>query len=338
MNNEDKDIIIQFINCELTDISRESCAEWIAQDTERLNLYKKMQYADAIIDSRSDISDSRIAELLEEVKLRGARRVCIVPLMRRIAQYAAIIAVIITATFYFSGDELVLSGKYGIDEMYANYISTSAGQTREVELPDGTVVKLNANSSLAYAENFGRGKRRDVILDGEAFFDVAKDAKHPFVVNVRGMQVKVLGTVFNINGYNNDKIKTTLLSGKVEVNNNNGELISTLQPGTELVYNNNSKALISLNSVDATESTSWSKGYIKCRNMTLLELKPILENAYNAEVQFASAKASNVEVSGRVYLNIPIKDLASSLESVFDLKINISEIDSDSEKLFMIIE
>ncbi len=320
------------------DLSRESCAEWIAQDVERLNFYKKMQYAAAIAPSHSEISDSRVEELFAELELPRKPKARIIPLVRRAMQYAALIGVVVASAIYLSNNEISFGGTNAIDEIYANYISTTAGQTKEVELPDGTVVKLNANSSLAYAEDFGHTKRRDVILDGEAFFDVAKDAKRPFIVNVRGMQVKVLGTVFNINGYNNDKIKTTLLSGKVEVKNNSGELISTLKPGTELIYNNNSKSLISLSSVDAAESASWSRGYIKCRNMTLLELKPILENAYNAEVYFANQDASKVAVSGRVYLNIPLSDLTNSLESTFDLKINISERASESEKLYIRIE
>ncbi len=338
MSNEDKNIIVKFINGEPLDVSRESCAKWISEDQERVSFYTNMLRSDAIIGGSSHIAERRIDELLQGFALRKGRSKNILPLMKRIAQYAAILAVVVATAFYMSNEYVSVRESYNIDELYANYISTSAGETRTVELPDGTMVKLNANSSLAYADNFDCSKRRLVLLDGEGFFDVAKDTKRPFVVNVKGMQVKVLGTVFNVNGYNNSSIRTTLVSGKVEVNNYRGELISTLRPGTELIYNNNSKTLVSLNSVDAIEKTSWSAGYVKCRNMSLQELKPILENAYNAEVQFASSDVSMVEVSGRVYLDTPVEDLAHSLENTFELNIQISNSELENEKILIRIE
>lgn len=91
------------------------------------------------------------------------------------------------------------------------------GERKKIILPDSTEVHLNSGSSLVYNKDFG-GNNREVWLTGEAFFEVTKDAAHPFLVNTSRMMVKVLGTVFNVKAYNTkEDIETTVVEGKVEV-------------------------------------------------------------------------------------------------------------------------
>src|SRR5690606_37889089 len=85
-------------------------------------------------------------------------------------------------------------------------------------LADGTKVWLNAASRISYGKNFGNGALRDVYLDGEAFFDVAHDPDKPFIVHTSSIQIKVLGTSFNVRSYAEDNtIETTLVQGKVRI-------------------------------------------------------------------------------------------------------------------------
>ena len=99
-----------------------------------------------------------------------------------------------------------------------NTLETSRGERSQVQLPDGTTVYLNAASSLSYPAIFSKQQERKVTLSGEAYFEVAKDKLHPFIVQTSGQQVQVLGTHFNINAYTNETvIKTTLLEGSVSV-------------------------------------------------------------------------------------------------------------------------
>jgi len=120
-------------------------------------------------------------------------------------------------------------------------VSTKPGsRTTQIQLPDGSVVRLNSSSSLTYDKNFGKNLR-EVNLTGEAFFDVTKDSSHPFVIHTKVIDIKVLGTSFNVRSYPNDaNTETSLIRGKVEVTvkNRANEKIY-LQPNEKLVVANN---------------------------------------------------------------------------------------------------
>ena len=124
-------------------------------------------------------------------------------------------------------------------------VSTKPGsRTTQIQLPDGSVVRLNSSSSLTYDKNFGKNFR-EVNLTGEAFFDVTKDSSHPFLIHTKVIDIKVLGTSFNVRSYPNDaNTETSLIRGKVEVTvkNRANEKIY-LQPNEKLVVANNNSAL-----------------------------------------------------------------------------------------------
>ena len=108
-------------------------------------------------------------------------------------------------------------------------VSTLA-ETRTVRLPDGTSVTLNHYSSLSYPERF-KSDNREVELSGEAYFEVSKDPKHPFIVQTETIDVQVLGTHFNVDAYpDNPDVKTTLLTGSVAVSNKNNSVRMVLKP------------------------------------------------------------------------------------------------------------
>jgi ferric-dicitrate binding protein FerR (iron transport regulator) len=119
-------------------------------------------------------------------------------------------------------------------------VSTKPGSRTQIQLPDGSVVRLNSSSSLTYDKNFGKNIR-EVNLTGEAFFDVTKDSSHPFIIHTNVIDIKVLGTAFNVRSYPNDaNTETSLIRGKVEVTvkNRANEKIY-LEPNEKLVVANN---------------------------------------------------------------------------------------------------
>lgn len=114
-------------------------------------------------------------------------------------------------------------------------VSTLA-EVRTIRLPDHTEVTLNRYSSLTYPERF-KGDTREVQLQGEAYFEVAKDARHPFIVQAQEVNVKVLGTHFNVEAYQPDaSIKTTLLEGRVAVNIPHTGEEMVLSPNESAIY------------------------------------------------------------------------------------------------------
>lgn len=119
---------------------------------------------------------------------------------------------------------------------YVQYYA-ELGRREQVTLPDGSKVWLNSGSTLIYPSTFAMAER-GVYLNGEGFFEVTKDAEHPFVVNTRFLKMRVLGTTFNISAYPDDKqVKTTLETGALKVSLQNDTTISYyLKPDDQLVY------------------------------------------------------------------------------------------------------
>ena len=144
------------------------------------------------------------------------------------------------------------SGLPGRNQSY-NTLSTMKGEQYQVRLPDGSRVWLNAASSLRYPTTFSAQQRRQVDLNGEAYFEVAKDKNHPFIVNAKGQQVEVLGTHFNINGYKDEALtKTTLLEGSVRVNGK-----TTIRPGEQATGD---AYHMKVTKADVDAATDWTNG------------------------------------------------------------------------------
>jgi len=120
-----------------------------------------------------------------------------------------------------------------------NIVSTDAGYKASVNLPDGSKVWLNGDSKITYGGDF-KGKTREIYLTGEAFFDIAKDKTRPFIIHTRTINLKVLGTSFNVRTYENDKeTETALVHGSIEVTlRNNPDKKIILKPGEKLLVKN----------------------------------------------------------------------------------------------------
>ncbi len=168
-------------------------------------------------------------------------------------------------------------------------ISTPVGGEFAVELPDGSKVWLNALSSLKFAATFS-GNERLVQLSGEAYFEVAKNAAKPFIVEVgtagtQGYQrVEVLGTHFNIKAYPDEVVKaTTLIEGKVKVSSLTTDNI--LAPGQQMVIGTDGKASLNENA-DVDVLLAWHKGLFRFKDLTLREIMPVAARWYGIEVVY----------------------------------------------------
>src|SRR5690606_25698590 len=125
------------------------------------------------------------------------------------------------------------------------------GKKFQIQLSDGTLVHLNAGSSLRYPVDFLSEGPRQVFLSGEAYFDVAKNASNPFIVNVDDLEVRVLGTQFNVSAYSEDEyIDVVLVEGSVNLNKKEGDMVE-LSPGQKGSYKQNSDS-ITVNEVNAS--------------------------------------------------------------------------------------
>ena len=184
-------------------------------------------------------------------------------------------------------------------ETLYNILVTPRGGEYRIDLSDGTKVWLNAASSLRYPTQF-KGKERKVYLSGEAYFEVAKDAAHPFVVNADRTDITVLGTKFNVSAYPDDPSqKTTLAEGAVRINdagNSNGVI---LEPGYEAVVAKNGGA-IQVNKVNVEAALAWKNGMFIFDGESLGSLMRKLSRWYNVDVKYDDGVDTLFHFTGRI--------------------------------------
>lgn len=181
-------------------------------------------------------------------------------------------------------------------------IITPRGKIYEVVLSDGSEVVLNADSKLVFPVNFEGNKERKVKLVGEAFFKVAKDSEHPFVVETPLLSTTVLGTEFDVRAYVDGSSKVTLLSGSVKVAKTGASLGKesvVLSPNQEVVLADNQSFDVFNLSDDAARTVSWKEGLFVFRETPLLEAIKDIGRWYNVDVELTdnSLKASTISLS-----------------------------------------
>lgn len=172
-----------------------------------------------------------------------------------------------------------------------NTIETPRGGQIKVNLPDGTKVWLNAASVIKFPTSFS-GNERNVTLDGEAYFEVAHNAKKPFNVFAAGAQVHVLGTHFNVNAYKDeDTLKTTLLQGSVKLTYNNaGVVLKPSQQGK--IYGGGTGLRVA--AVDTSVVMAWKNEMFEFDNTDLHSLMRQISRWYNIEVAYESGVPNDV--------------------------------------------
>ena len=202
----------------------------------------------------------------------------------------------------------------------SNELVIPRGGENTVILADGTTVHLNAGSKLTYPVRFV-GKRRLVALEGEAYFDVAEDENHPFVVQTHLGDVIVLGTAFNVNAYINASVcYTTLVRGKVKFSAPNVEAI-TLLPGEQAVVSANGSEK---RTVDLEEYVGWVEGLYVFNNRSLGEIMETFERWYDIQVYYETEDLRNITYSGSLKRYGTINSFLEALELTGDLTYKIS--------------
>ncbi|MBC8767709.1 FecR domain-containing protein [Arenibacter sp. BSSL-BM3] len=185
-------------------------------------------------------------------------------------------------------------------ELIYNRLTVPFGKRFEIELSDGTVVQLNAGTKLKYPVAFTDPNSRDVYLEGEAFFSVQKNPDHPFIVHTKKMNVRVLGTKFNVSSYENeDTTSTVLLEGSVKVlrpNENNN-----LEDGT-IISPNQQAAIqygeLSVEKVDVEKYIAWTQGVLYFANDRFADIVKELERHYNIKILNNFQELNSVRYTG----------------------------------------
>jgi len=250
-----------------------------------------------------------------------------------------------TRWYWAAAIVLVLAGLFSIRSLFGssnrgdevagqvNEISTRPGSKSKVQLPDGSVVWLNAGSKLTYNKDFGI-ETREVTLTGEGFFDVTKNKEKPFIISTSSIKIKVLGTAFNVKAYPEDKqTETSLIRGSIEVTIRNRPNDKIILSPSEKRVGENDKARLEKDSRKAEKKT----GNIARTEIpvisTLMSINKLKYNPVDstvAEIQWVNNKL--------VFRDESFSELVVKMERWYDVQIDITDPRISEERLNGIFE
>jgi transmembrane sensor len=243
-----------------------------------------------------------ITEIAEEKEYSEKPRPVIRKKLFWLAGIAASFLIVWFIVFYVPGKNS--QGKASAQ----NTVSTKRGSKSKIQLPDGTQVWLNADSKITYNENF-QGTLREVQLAGEAFFDVVRDETRPFIIHTNAIDLKVLGTAFNVRSYPEEKnTETSLIRGSVEITlRNNPDKKIILKPNEKLIVNN----------IEATMKPKINEPRASLPLMTLAKVSYKAEDSSAAETLWVKNKLA--------FDGEALEDIALKIERWYDVKVIIKD-------------
>ena len=196
-----------------------------------------------------------------------------------------------------------------------NYkLVTSKGEKSYLQLPDGTKVWLNSCTTLEYAENYGHSNR-NIYLDGEAYFEVAKNKDLPFVVKANGIDVKAIGTAFNVSAYMEDsQLTTTLFNGKVAVQPTLTKQEVLLEPNQVAVYDK-SRNKIEVVPYDKKLFAQWRVGFLSFEMMYLKDITKLLVRNYNVVFRYENQGIKKLRFSGSFRNNEDLSEILNVIKT-----------------------
>lgn len=176
-----------------------------------------------------------------------------------------------------------LNQRPGLGGVPDTIVSTAAGERRSIRLNDSSVIWLNGGSQLRYTADYGKHKREIWLEKGEVFFDVTPNTRMPFVVNAHALQVKVLGTSFNVDAFPNQDVAIGVRSGKVQVSHAE-QVLGTLGMGDQLYFRRN-KGVASLSRMDAKWIASWQQNKMELENVDFKTLRQTIAEFYGVPLR-----------------------------------------------------
>lgn len=266
-------------------------SEWEKHSGDKLSK-EELDKAFVKFSASIDAMESSNTKALRPLFLRRLRSISIVAA-------AAVVAVVLIPwlTLKLSDKGVAPSGSTADVPQFCE-VSTHNGETKELFLPDGTTVKLNAGSVLVYPERFSSAER-SVYISGEAIFRVAHNPSVPFVVGTSDMNITVHGTVFNVRSYPGDRnISATLCEGSISAYVKEEDRTVLMTPDYRISYDRTTGSS-SLTKVNAEEDTAWERGDLCFRSETIHDIAKSLERMYGINVYVTSGKYDDVVLTAK---------------------------------------
>lgn len=298
----DKEVLYRFFQGIATDGERSRIRKWMEASPEHA---RELMDERRLFDATLLLTDANRFHM----KPGAGRKVRFAPWASELVRIASV--VILTAClsfFYFNTREN--------KEIAMQELVVPAGQRIHLKLTDGTRVWLNSNSRIQYPPAFGK-KTRNVVLDGEAYFEVAHNKKQPFVVHTPQGDIEVLGTTFNIEAYSGDRsFVTSLMEGSVKVRRGRQQLV--LRPSQMAALQKDGSLKVS--SIADYNVYRWREGIICFRNESFVNIMKKFEKYYDVEIRIETPKVQGHAYSGKFYQSDGILYALRVLQRDIDFK------------------
>ena len=307
-NTEEIDIqICDYLTGNCTEEERRRLFQTLAADQEKVGLFHTCSLLWALASSHFFAREEK--RNLSRVKERIGRRTPMVRTRRSLPLWikiAAAVLLLIGCNYFWYHYTEQLTELYTCSSSPYE-IKVPAGSTTSLVLPDGTKVTLNSGSTLRYDRSFGIHERH-VSLDGEGYFQVFKNTEMPFYVSTDGIDVKVTGTIFNVQAYENDNyVMVSLLEGRVELHTAS-QTVMPLYPDEQALYDRQT-GRIEKTKMNVHKSCEWLNGGLSFENSTFADIAHRLERKYQVKILIESERLKSECFSGSFDKNQTINDI-----------------------------
>lgn len=297
--------ISNYLSGNSTDEEKETLLAFLASNEAAARTFREMSavWALSSVPSFAEIENSNLVRIKERMTAPASSKPVrkLIPVWLKVA--AAVILLIGCNYFWYTEN---------LTEVYTNAdspyeIKVPAGSRTNIVLPDGTEVSLNAGSVLRYHRGFGI-RERNVTLDGEGYFKVAKNAEVPFFVKTNDVQVQVVGTVFNVRAYDDDNyVMVSLLEGRVNLSASANSVMK-LFPNEQALYNKNTGRMEKLKT-NASKACDWLDGGLTFENASFADIAHRLERKFQVKISIESERLKAEHFSGSFDSNQNIYDI-----------------------------
>ncbi|WP_428331539.1 FecR family protein [Mucilaginibacter sp.] len=301
-----KELIEKYIKDTATSVEREELLAWYRNKTKDELL---LPYTDI---GEEEESKQRMLQSLH-LQIRSDKPVTgkIKPLYYKVAAAAAILI----CAFLFLQKNIF---KHPADGAAFSTVITRAGEHKTIKLTDGSVIWLSAGSSVSFPSAFN-GATREISFEGEAFFEIAKDKKHPFIVHTGKTSTRVLGTSFNINSFKeHQNIVVSLITGKVAFSDNKTQV--QLLPGHEVLYNKTSGAAKLQDIPDMQAVINRRNGYYEYKNVRVADVIEDINLNLNTKIM-TQGNVKDCQFYGRLKPGESIENFLQKLAIVVNAKV-----------------
>jgi ferric-dicitrate binding protein FerR (iron transport regulator) len=303
--------------------------DWIGQSIENQRLYSEQKRLWNLFEIHQKVQkiDERKAYQKISDQLFIKKKVNVLGWIQRIA--AILLLPVVVASVYYFYSQKVNHNQFST--VY-NTVETPLGMRSSLTLPDGTLVWLNAGSSISYPVLFANNSRK-VSLSGEAYFEVKKNKKWPFIVSAKNMDIIVSGTTFNCNAYpENNQIQTVLVEGAVSLTNSSATVNVSMTPGELATFSSSDQKVVKVKT-DLQKYVAWKSGKLMFRDDKMNKVVEKLERWYNVEFEIEDKEIEDY-IYTATFVDESLDQVLKMLSISAPIRYTISERNKQEDQTF----